>query len=129
MMETLALAGTVVELVTPLLKEAAQRGAASIGEGAGKKALDWLAAHLGSSGKEALDDLTKRPNDADEQASLRKAIRKLLEADPSLAHDLHAIVEEARRELGVANRSTTIQKGNHNKSATIIGEGSKIDIR
>jgi len=63
-----------------------------------RNALGWMELRLDERGKEALKDLEKEPGSADNQADLRKQLRKLLETQTSivdLAEELNHIIPES----------------------------------
>src|SRR4051812_35565891 len=94
-MDPVTLASTAVALLSPYLAKAGEGAAKKIGEDAvetGGKLLGWVRARLDGRAKEALDDLTHKPDSEDNQADLRKQLAKALEANPTLAAELHAIL-------------------------------------
>ncbi len=66
---------------------------------------------------EAAQDVAKAPEDADSQAALRVQLRKILEADPSLAAEISKLLE-------AAGPKTTYQAEVHGSGA--IGQGKSV---
>lgn len=77
----------------------------------------------GSSSQEDLEDLTKSPEDGDTQASVRRKLKKALEADPVFANKLQALVAEIDAKDGDQIRQELTVTGDGNKTI-LIGKGS-----
>src|SRR6185312_10591669 len=75
--------------------EAAKGAAKKVGEnsvaGAGKL-LGWMRDKLTGRGKQALDDLERRPESAGYQAVLSEHLAEQLEAEPSLRDELRSLL-------------------------------------
>lgn len=103
-----SIASAAVSLLVPYLKglgeELAKKAGGKIGETAGETALSKVK-QLHSSIKakfaakpaaaEALDDLTKSPDDSDLQATVRTQLKKILSSDEDFAKELADLLKEA----------------------------------
>lgn len=92
-----ALLAPALPLLYGFAKETAKGAAGKLGETVIEKAdalLTKLKAKFSSRPalEEAVKDVAKQPDDADAQAALRVQLRKLLEAEPDFAGELHQIV-------------------------------------
>ncbi|HZO87490.1 MAG TPA: hypothetical protein VFB38_04065 [Chthonomonadaceae bacterium] len=103
-----ALAVATVKLLAPYLKEMASGAAKKAGKEVGQSATEGALAKAGHvfelvkdklhgspAGKEAMEDLTEKPEDADTQASVRAQLKKRLEAEPAFASQLAQLLKEA----------------------------------
>lgn len=131
-MDVTTLATTAVSMLSPYLAlaagAAAEKAGESMMEGAGRL-YRWLQDKLtGERVSEALEDLHAQPRDADVQAALRLQLRKALEAEPSLAKELAALLGEL-----TPQRASVTQKqhfsGDGNIGVQIAGNGSMVNIR
>ncbi len=85
MIEFAPLAASTVALLIPLLGKALDKGVEEVGKAAATGILRKLKDKLGHAGaKEALEDLSSQPTDADTQAALRRQLVKAMEADPAM---------------------------------------------
>jgi hypothetical protein len=111
------LAASAVALLSPFLKKAADKGAEKLGESAAGTLFEKLKLSLKTpAGQEALSDLAKQPDDTDNQAGLRKEIRKAAEQDPEFAQLLHGLLSEAGASTASDNQ---IAIGDNNKQAKV----------
>ena len=128
MLDIAALATSVVAALTPLLSQALEQGAAAAGESAVNHVLDWFKTRVLPSGAEqALEDLRAAPQDEDNQADLRKQLKKALADNPALVSELAAWLKQAQQvqaQLGVTQNSTVIGDGNN--VFQIAGSGNSI---
>src|SRR5438067_13611409 len=97
-MDPSTIATTAVACLTPYLveggKEAAKKGGGAVGEKV-MKLYDTLKAKLVQApAQEALADLTKAPEDADLQATMRVQLKKALEANAPLRDELAALLQD-----------------------------------
>lgn len=98
-MDPVTLAAQAVAVLSPYLVEAGKKVAGNVGEAAWKQAVTLyqsiktrLAGHPAS---EALEDLAQAPEDEDIQATLRVALKKLLEKDTTFARELAGLLPTA----------------------------------
>lgn len=128
MLDIAALATSAVAALTPLLSQALEQGAAAAGESAVNHVLDWFKTHVLPSGAEqALEDLRAAPQDEDNQADLRKQLKKALADNPALVSELADWLKQAQQvqaQLGVTQNSTVIGDGNN--VFQIVGSGNSI---
>ena len=128
MLDIAALATSAVAALTPLLSQALEQGAAAAGESAVNHVLDWFKTRVLPSGAEqALEDLRAAPQDEDNQADLRKQLKKALADNPALVSELAAWLKQAQQvqaQLGVTQNSTVIGDGNN--VFQIVGSGNSI---
>ena len=113
---TLATAAIAAALpyVVALGKDAA-KGAAGA---AGKSVWEWVTGRLTSpAGKEAVKDLEKAPDDADNRKAAEAALSKLLKANPGALSELAQLLEKA----GV---TSTVQTANVVGDGNIVGQVS-----
>jgi hypothetical protein len=95
-------------------KEAA-KGAAGA---AGKSVWEWVKGKLTSeAGKEAVKDLEKAPDDADNRKAAEAALSKLLKSDPSALSELAQLLEKA----GV---TSTAQIANIAGDGNVVGQAA-----
>ena len=121
------LAVAAINMIAPYLAKAGEAAAEKLGEGtaeAAGKVLGWLRAKLGGRAKEALDELEAAPADSDNQADLRKQLKKALEADPSLAEELRALIPEDALQRVTMNQTIS---GDYAKGAQV--QGSQNDVK
>ncbi len=95
--DTATFLAPALPLLYGFTKEAAKGAAGKLGETVIEKAdalLTKLKAKFSSRPalEEAVKDVAKLPDDADSQAALRVQLRKLLEAEPDFAGELHQII-------------------------------------
>ncbi len=116
MLDIAALATSAVAALTPLLSQALEQGAAAAGESAVNHVLDWFKTRVLPSGAEqALEDLRAAPQDEDNQADLRKQLKKALADHPALVSELADWLKQAQQvqaQLGVTQNSTVTGSGN-----------------
>jgi hypothetical protein len=102
-MDPATLATAVLAVLTPYFVKAGEKLAenviGSLPEQAGKL---WTALVKKFKGKpaaeEAMADLAKKPDDEDNQAAVRKQIKKAIEEEPDLLPALAELLENARKE-------------------------------
>ena len=92
MIDALATAASTVAALSPWLVEIGRGGADRLGEAAAGKLLTWLRANTTGRARDALADLERQPESADNQADLRKQLAQLLQQDPALLAELHALL-------------------------------------
>ena len=128
MLDIAALATSAVAALTPLLSQALEQGAAAAGESAVNHVLDLFKTRVLPSGAEqALEDLRAAPQDEDNQADLRKQLKKALADNPALVSELADWLKQAQQvqaQLGVTQNSTVIGDGNN--VFQIVGSGNSI---
>lgn len=128
MLDIAALATSAVAALTPLLSQALEQGAAAAGESAVNHLLDWFKTRVLPSGAEqALEDLRAAPQDEDNQADLRKQLKKALADHPALVSELADWLKQAQQvqaQLGVTQHATVT--GNGNQVFQIAGSGITI---
>ena len=117
---TLATAAITAALpyVVTLGKEAA-KGAAGA---AGKSVWEWVKGKLTSAaGQEAVKDLEKAPDDADNRKAAEAALSKLLKSDPSALTELAQLLEKAG---ATSTTLTATLVGNENIVGQVSGSGT-----
>lgn len=128
MLDIAALATSAVAALTPLLGQALEQGAAAAGESAVNHLLDWFKTRVLPSGAEqALEDLRAAPQDEDNQADLRKQLKKALVDHPALVSELADWLKQAQQvqaQLGATQHATVT--GNGNQVFQIAGSGITI---
>jgi hypothetical protein len=121
---TLAAAAITAALpyVVALGKEAA-KGAAGA---AGKSVWEWVTGKLTSpAGKEAVKDLEKVPDDADNRKAAEAALSKFLKVDPGALSELAQLLEKA----GVTSTVQTANVvGDDNIVGQVSGSGNTVSI-
>ena len=128
MLDIAALATSAVAALTPLLSQALEQGAAAAGESAVNHVLDWFKTRVLPSGAEqALEDLRAAPQDEDNQADLRKQLKKALADHPALVSELADWLKQAQQvqaQWGATQHATVT--GNGNQVFQIAGSGISI---
>ena len=128
MLDIAALATSAVAALTPLLSQALEQGAAAAGDSAVTRLVDWFKTRVLPSGAEqALEDLRAAPQDEDNQADLRKQLKKALADHPALVSELAAWLKQAQQvqaQLGATQHATVT--GNGNQVFQIAGSGITI---
>ncbi len=121
MIDALAAASSAVAAITPALVEMGKGLAEGVGEGGAGKLLGWLRAKLSGRGQEALAELASDPDSADNQADLRKQLKKLLEQEPALLDELRALLpapgtggDTMTQSVGAGGQGVLINKGSGN---------------
>lgn len=121
-----AVATSAVSLVVPLLQKALEKGAEEIGKSAVGAALDRLKKRVNHGGvKEAMDDLSKQPDDKAAQGALEMQLRKALQADPDLAAFLKQWASSSESLAGTSQ--TANFSGDNNKVTQIVGSGNSVN--
>ena len=110
-MDPLNLATAAVAFVAPYLVEGGKEATKT----AAKDVYTWLKGRLTGRAADALADLEQKPDSSDNQADLRKQLAKALQADPTLASELEAMLPESVRQ-GAAVQ-TIDQAGSTNAKA------------
>jgi hypothetical protein len=138
-MDPVTLATAVLAVLSPYLVKAGEKLAEEVGgslpENAGKL---WTALSKKFKGKpaaeEAMADLAKKPDDEDNQAAVRKQIKKAVEEEPDLLPVLAELLENARKEAisirGSAiagDGSTAINIGGNVQGNIVVGNNNKIN--
>ena len=93
MINALATAASTVAALSPWLAEIGKGGAEKLGEAATGRLLTWLRAKTTGRARDALADLERQPGSTDNQADLRKQLAQLLEQNPALLAELHALLQ------------------------------------
>lgn len=128
MLDIAALATSAVAALTPLLSQALEQGAAAAGESAVNHVLDWFKTRVLPSGAEqVLEDLRAAPQDEDNQADLRKQLKKALADNPALVSELADWLKQAQQvqaQWGVTQHATVTGDGNN--VFQIAGSGNSI---
>lgn len=128
MLDIAALATSAVAALTPLLSQALEQGAAAAGDSAVTRLVDWFKTRVLPSGAEqALEDLRAAPQDEDNQADLRKQLKKALADHPALVSELADWLKQAQQvqaQLGATQHATVT--GNGNQVFQIAGSGITI---
>jgi len=122
-MDPITVATGVLTVLTPFLVEGGKAAARKAGEAL------WAALEKRFKGnpaaETALVDLKATPEDADNQAALRKEIRKLAEADAAFKAELEKLLAAAEAEapgsVHIAVRDGAAAVGDH---ATALGAGA-----
>jgi hypothetical protein len=109
-MDPATLAATVLAVLTPYFIKAGEKLAenviGSLPEQAGKLWTTLVNKFKGKpAAEEAMADLVKNPDDEDNQAAMRKQIKKAIEEEPDLLPALAALLEKARTEAGAIQGS------------------------
>lgn len=125
MIDALTTAAGTVAAVSPWLAEIGKAGADRIGEAAAGKLLTWLRAKTTGRARDALADLERQPGSADSQADLRKQLAHLLEQDPALLAELHALLQAAP---AGGDRMEQHVTGANAKGAQIKGSGNAVTL-
>ena len=102
-MEPVALATAAVAFLAPYLVKAGEKTAETIGEklpeAVGKVWNAILAKFQGNAAAEtAVKDLLKAPQDADNQADVRKRLREVLQADVGFSAELERLLSNAQHQ-------------------------------
>jgi len=115
-------ASGALAVLHPYFVKAAGKAAEEVGKqlpaAAGKL---WVAIRkkldVKTTSHEAVDDITKHPDDPDIQAAFRVQIRKLLEEDPIFAEQFQELVEKAQQEAtgyhAEAHKGSAVAQGNN----------------
>lgn len=122
-MDPATLAAAALTVLTPYLAKAGETMAGKIGaalpEQAGKL---WAAMAAKFKGRpvaeEAVKDLAQNPADQDNQAALRKELKKVLVEDPEFLEALMPLLEAAQRET-VQNSAVA---GDHGVAVNVRGD-------
>ncbi len=123
-MDPAALATAVVAFLIPFVAEAAKSAAGKAGQALWEKVETMFKGKPAA--ETALADFKQQPADPDNQASLRKELRKLAEADKRFHEEIQQLLEAAQKAApaGVSyhadNNSGTLAQGNNN---TVVGAG------
>jgi hypothetical protein len=107
-----------IPYIVALGKEAAKSAAGA----AGKSVWEWVTGKLTSpAGTEAVRDLEKAPDDADNRKAAEAALSKLLKADPGALAELAQLLEKA----GITSTVLTANViGNENIIGQVAGSGA-----
>ncbi|MDB5815573.1 MAG: hypothetical protein JWN23_2690 [Rhodocyclales bacterium] len=132
-MDPVSIAAATVAALSPYLVKVGEKFATAAGDAAFKKAGELYASLTQRlSGKpaahEALQDLAKEPEDADNAAALRKELKKLLAEDEGLMRDLAAILGPVAAGGAVFNNQIAGNVGTINQvgsAADVIIGGTK----
>lgn len=129
--------GALLAPALPFLTRAGEHVATEASEALGseawqhaKRLWDKLAAAFGArpAAREAVDDVVAAPDDAEARVVLVRQLRKLLEADPSLAREIAGLFADAEQAGVVASGDRSIaSRGNPKDSFFISGDDVRID--
>jgi len=125
MIDVLATAADAVTFITPALIEAGKAGAEKLAETAPGKLLAWLREKTTGRAQEALTDFENAPEAPDNQADLRKQLVKLLEQNPGLLTELHALLPAL---AGGGDRMEQHVEGAGAKAAQVKGRGNTVTM-
>lgn len=121
-----ALVSSTVALLSPLLAKAVDKGAEELGKSAMGALLDKFKQRLGGTPAEKpLQDLAKQPEDADNQADLRKQLKAAVQADPALAAFLQQWLEQGSQQAQGITLMTTVT-GNDNSTVVVHGSNNSV---
>ncbi|MGI9507675.1 MAG: hypothetical protein ACR2RE_31935 [Geminicoccaceae bacterium] len=130
MMDTPALATSAVALLAPYLVKGSEAFAKKVGDaafaGVGKLSV-LVKEKLTGRAEEALADLEKDPNSEDNQADLRKQLKKAMEEDQAFAEEIRALVEDVKAKGGDQVSQIMNVTGDNNQSYQISGSGNVIN--
>jgi len=116
----------LTDLLVPLLEKARDGGLEALGGAAVGALLTKLKNRLaGTPAQEALDDLAQNPTDADQQATLRTALKKSITAQPELDQALAEWLAEARAAQPGIQQNANFS-GNYNTVIQIAGAGNNV---
>lgn len=126
------LASLLAPLV-PLLAQGGEKAAEALGEKLGQAGWervgaiwDKLHGRLGAD-SDALQELALTPDDADAQAALRLAVKRLLQSDPILADELADLLNQAKpaavTAVGIRGNANVVAQG---AGAVAAGPGSVV---
>lgn len=129
---------TALVPLLPYLLKAGEKAAEETGKSVALQTLDWgksLWAKLKPkvdekpAALEAAEDVAKAPNDQDAQGALRNQLRKLLEADSSLAEEVRRMLEEGKAKgvVSVSGDRSVAIGGNVTGSTIVTGDGNKVN--
>jgi hypothetical protein len=123
-----ALVSSTVALLSPLLAKAVDKGAEELGKSAMGALLDKFKQRLGGTPAEKpLQDLAKQPEDADNQADLRKQLKAAVQADPALAAFLQQWLEQGSQQAQAQGITlTTTVTGNDNSTVVVHGSNNSV---
>ncbi len=141
-MDISTLAASLTTALVPLLPyllKAGEKAAEETGKSVALQTMDWgksLWAKLKPkvdekpAALEAAEDVAKAPNDQDAQGALRNQLRKLLEADPSLAEEVNRMLEEgeAKGVVSVSGDRSVGIVGNVTGSTIVTGDRNKVKL-
>ena len=104
-MDPVTIASSATTLLMPYLIKAGEKAAEEVGKRLPEKVGKvWNAITARFKGKvpaeEAVKDLVANPEDQDNEASFRKALRKLLESDAAFAGEVAELIKAAQHEAG-----------------------------
>jgi putative heme iron utilization protein len=129
-MDPVTLGGSAVALVAPYLVEGGTELAKKVGGEAGErivKLYDTVKAKLtGSGAAKDVADFEQAPADQDNQAALRKELKKALEADPAFREELAQLIGEIREKGGERISQIANVTGDHNVTTQIAGSGNVV---
>ncbi len=117
------LATAAVPALSLILKKALEKGAETLGQSATNAMLDKLKKNAGTA--EALEDLSKAPDDGDLQTVLKVKLRKALEADAELATLLRQWLD-ANGAMDQSIHQTANNTGDNSKIIQIVGSGNSV---
>ena len=135
-MDPATLATTVLAVLTPYLVKAGGKLAEEVGGNLPENAAKlWAALTKKFKGKpaaeEAITDLAQKPDDEDNQAAVRKQIKKAVEEEPNLLPMLAELLENARREAAQNNSASgkgavAINVGGHVRGNIVVGNNNSV---
>ena len=119
-----ALAASAVTLLSPVLEKIRDGGAEEVGKALVDKFKGIFAKEAKT--QEALADLAVEPGDKDNQAALRKELKKALNADPALVTALQALLAEHQEAAPSGVTQTANVSGNQSVVIQVSGSGNKV---
>ena len=124
------MAAAAVALLAPYAAKGAEEVAKKVGSEIGTRVVrlwDVIRAKVaGSRAAEDLADFEQAPDDQDNQAALRKELKKALDADPAFRQEVAALLGEIEAKGGrpITQIANTI--GDYNVTTQIAGSGNVV---
>ena len=129
-MDVSALAMSAAALLLPYLAMTSEAFAKKVGDaaatGVGKLSV-LIKEKLTGRAEEALADLAEDPGSEDNQADLRKQLKKAMEEDQAFAEEIRALVEDVQAKGGDQVSQIMNVTGDNNQSYQISGSGNVIN--
>ena len=121
-MDPVSIATAVVAFLAPYLAEGGKAAAKKVGE----KIVDALERHFQGQvvPETALTDMKDEPQDPDNQASLRKEIKKALKRDADFQAELTGLLEEAQKAAPETYRAVVRGSGAIAQGAGAVASGA-----
>ena len=123
----MTLAGAAIAIAAPFLAEFVKKVGGDAAQAAGRKLVDWLSVKMPEPEEQkVMEELADAPDDGDNRELLALHLRKRLRADPALAEELAALIEEAKS-AGLTEQSATVT-GNDNIVTQVSGDNINISL-